>query len=980
MLHPSHSHRLSSSSQARSGELSAKSDRSSSRPVVTCICAAILSLAAGQAIAANGVVDGAAEGAGQTSLAGLRSAYPGLTSNDSNGRLQLVAGVPMLPRATADDAASAWLAQYDTIFGAGRLDLQLRDVTPVRDGKFIIYSYDQTLEGVPVEFSNVKVRVMRSDPIFGADPIYEVVKVGAKVASMPEGAFKAVSLTGEDAQARVRALPQYKTLPLWSAPQMVVYQGEGDFSKWITPTLVWKFEGEMPVSAFARKFTFLVDASTGELIHARNEILHVAVTGQVRARATPTGPNNATADHAGNLPTDQVVPNIRVRINGSNANSAFTDALGNFTIPWAGTTPVTVDASVGDGRWVRVIENLPGQALMTASATATPGTPVTLNLNPGPGSQYTNAQVNAFIHQNSTHDFFKRYAPAFTGLDTQLPANTTVTGSCNAFYNGTSTNYYAVGGSCNNTAFSSVVAHEYGHHIVNRLALAQGGFGEGFGDTMSILQYDDLVVGRYFSTSGGAVRTPDSTNRQYPCDGCGVHASGEVLGGVICEIRKSLAIKYGTSISLETLRQMHMEWALDTLGGDGNDSASPRTLTEYLVANDDDGNLNNGTPDYCQVAGAFAQHNIIPPGGSGLVAFGISPAIPALLPPSTSTRFTVTFGGLCRLPVANTAQFFYRTGTNPFTPGIITATSSNVYTVQIVTPSCGEGRVEFYFRTNTTNIDGTPATQLFFPSVNNGITPQPFSVAVASNVINTTDDFESDRGWTVGPTTAVTGAWVRVDPNGTNNGSQVQPADDHSPSGILCFVTGQGTSATAVGEADVDAGLTTLVSPIYNLSAASDATISYFRWYSNGFGAGPYADTFRVDVSVNGGSTWTNAETIGPASSPETNGGWRLGSFTLSNLSLAPTANVRVRFIAEDAGIGSLVEAAIDDFAIAATVCDDAAPCRADYDQSGAADGADVEVFFNLWSAGDFAADFNDDGGVDGADVAAFFNAWSAGC
>ena len=53
--------------------------------------------------------------------------------------------------------------------------------------------------------------------------------------------------------------------------------------------------------------------------------------------------------------------------------------------------------------------------------------------------------------------------------------------------------------------------------------------------------------------------------------------------------------------------------------------------------------------------------------------------------------------------------------------------------------------------------------------------------------------------------------------------------------------------------------------------------------------------------------------------------------------------------------------------------------CYADINQDGGVDGADVQVFFDLWEAGDFLADVNNDGGVDGADVGDFFRFWEAG-
>jgi len=55
-------------------------------------------------------------------------------------------------------------------------------------------------------------------------------------------------------------------------------------------------------------------------------------------------------------------------------------------------------------------------------------------------------------------------------------------------------------------------------------------------------------------------------------------------------------------------------------------------------------------------------------------------------------------------------------------------------------------------------------------------------------------------------------------------------------------------------------------------------------------------------------------------------------------------------------------------------------PCEADINDDGGVDGADVEAFFILWSAGDVRSDLNLDGGVDGGDVQHFFTRWENGC
>jgi hypothetical protein len=176
------------------------------------------------------------------------------------------------------------------------------------------------------------------------------------------------------------------------------------------------------------------------------------------------------------------------------------------------------------------------------------------------------------------------------------------------------------------------------------------------------------------------------------------------------------------------------------------------------------------------------------------------------------------------------------------------------------------------------------------------------------------DDLELDGSWTVGATgdDATTGIWVRADPVGTvYEGFVVQPEDDRTPDpGTDCFVTGNGEIGGAAGVNDVDGGRITLTSPVYDLTGGSDVQIGYWRWYTNDRGYNPGEDLWRVDISNDGGATWVEVEN-GPMSS----NAWVEAFFDLDVFFPAPGL-VRLRFIAEDEGGGSLVEAAVDDLTI----------------------------------------------------------------
>ncbi|VAX39604.1 hypothetical protein MNBD_PLANCTO03-509, partial [hydrothermal vent metagenome] len=210
--------------------------------------------------------------------------------------------------------------------------------------------------------------------------------------------------------------------------------------------------------------------------------------------------------------------------------------------------------------------------------------------------------------------------------------------------------------------------------------------------------------------------------------------------------------------------------------------------------------------------------------------------------------------------------------------------------------------------------------------------------------------------------------WNRMDPEPT----AAQPGDDVSADGTQCWVT-DGRAGSGIGTYDVDGGKTTLKSAVLDLSASNDPIISYWRWYSNDEGADPNNDTFRVDVSDGGG--WVNAETVGPTG-VEASGGWFYHEFRVADF-VMPNSTVQVRFVAEDASSGSIIEAALDEFMVSDGVCND---CVADFNGDGSVNTQDVLAFLNAWNNGDSSADINGDGEINTQDVLAFLNLWNAGC
>ncbi len=286
-------------------------------------------------------------------------------------------------------------------------------------------------------------------------------------------------------------------------------------------------------------------------------------------------------------------------------NNIYTDDNGNFTFSGTNTTK-TVTAQLA-GQYSRVNNEAGGEA--SVSLSVSPGSPATFEFNPNQNEQQT-AQVNAHINVNRMRDWVKAMDPTDTHFDFQVLSNVNINSTCNAFYNGTSINFYQNGGGCVNTAYSTVVWHEEGHWANDLYNSGNGsdGFGEGSADVWAMYIGDDPLVGAGFCGVGCEVRSGEN-NTQFCGDnnpGChgGVHADGEVLMGALWKVRKELKASLGNAAGSAVADNIFLAWYQAY-----NDSQIKTIVEEHWLAlDDDDGNINNGTPHYPAIdAGFMAQ-------------------------------------------------------------------------------------------------------------------------------------------------------------------------------------------------------------------------------------------------------------------------------------------------------------------------------------------------------------------------------------
>ena len=891
------------------------------------IAAACLAATAGSTLAL-----GNADNKGVHAQQNLMQKFPGVQKWNDGQRDRIFYGTLMTTAKTPQRAAREWLKNNERVFGAGDLNLVKHWEGNVRDGKFYALQYTQKAGGLTVENSVGRVLVRNN-----LDGTWSVVYAAGLFAAMPEGGYAPMTRTAQDAINFIKG-SDFGRLPQWSQAQLVAFQQAGPNG--VTAVRAWKFVGENPDLANREKFTFFVDANTGALLEARNEVLNIDVFGFVRGFGSPGN----KPDEASNPPALLPINDAQVAVSGG--NSAFADSSGFFNISHNGSSDVTITSNFDTGHWAN-INNQGGGGVLSASATATPGTEASLEYNSTP-SEFETAQVNAFIYTGRIHNLFTDRS-SWTGMNFRATVNVNINSSCNAFFDGSSINFFRKAGGCNNTAYSTVVTHEYGHYVVSRLNLAQGAFGEGYGDICSELVSDTGVVGEDFFTNGGIIRDNDNTIRTYPCSG-EVHFCGQLLAGVWWHMRENFGVTYGSAPGLEQTRQLMVDWSLITTGGQGDNSAHPGTAIEVLTLDDDDGNLGNGTPNYDDICAAFELHNVPCPDIVPLV-FSYPDGLPTLVSPAGGTTMHVQIiGNAGFTPAPGTGVFHLDTGSG-FSDIPMNELADNFYEVVFPPIDCMTD-VAYYFSGEAT--DGTVGQD---PQDAPADSYAAYSAESRSLFLN--DNFENDNGWT--RVNESTGAnWNRSTPSGNNGGNPTSDFDGSGKAFITGFLVFQ----------DVDGGTVRLLSPIFDMSGATDPTISYARWFHN---SNPQdADSLVIEVSNDFGATWTVMEDLGHQGNQ-----WiQVLKHVTDYVPL--TSGVQFRFSASDIGEDSLTEAGIDAVLIQEVDCGNT--CVADFNGDGNVNTQDVTAFLNAWNAQDSSADINMDGTVNTQDVTAFLNLWNLGC
>jgi Zn-dependent metalloprotease len=669
-----------------------------------------------------------------------------------NERPHLVqgSGIPLMPGAgnklprtarkpdlaQVERLVRAFMGRYPEMFRIAPESLRLdtsRSISYGPDARVWFIELQQYHDGVPVEGANVFFRINNGNIVqFGADRIADVGISAQPAVTATEARQRGLDTLGVEAAevSKVVEPGLLKIYPVLTQGERSgeMYSGLAGFG--YSHQLVW--ETTFRRAGDEGTYKMVVDAQTGGLLGTWDLNTYATVQGGIY----PTTNTDAEVLQPFSFATV------------TNGTTKQTDAGGVYSYT-GGTATATLN-----GQFFQMADNC-GSISLSNSTTGdlnfgtSGGTDCT---TPGVGGAgNTHASRTGFYHLTKINRKAITFLPGTSWLNSKVTANMNINLTCNAFWNGSTLNFYRSGGGCSNTGeLAAVFLHEWGHGMDTNSggsAPNDQGTGEAVGDTFAFIQTRDGCIGQIFqrgvncatctscsgvrdvadfAVAGGATGTKIASpanvtaNNGINCDrfscpylangitpyqgpmGYEGHCESYIVSSANWDLAQSLVSTYGTEPGWSKMDQIWYGSLTPSKSGyrlvsggkcnaaavvDG--CAATNWYTVYLPVDDDDGNLANGTPNACRIWDAFNAHG---------VACGTRPACSTGGPTPTPTN----------TPVPPTA-----TPTPTNTPVGPTATPTNTPVPPTATPT-PTGVTVLTNGVPVSGISGATGSQRFF--------------------------------------------------------------------------------------------------------------------------------------------------------------------------------------------------------------------------------------------------------------------------
>ncbi len=509
-----------------------------------------------------------------------------------------------------EERARTMVEHWRTHLGVDPDTLTLRSVRRLDLSRFggtdkVVVVFGQASSGVPVLGATVAVA-------FAADGSFRFVTSSAAPGLGPAAAVPSRAPSWAPSRARSAFLERRGVEPDHStSPQPVWVRGRGEERGRVV--LAWQVEAWRDGRDGARVLIGDDGALLGfdALVHACGGERTATATGSVSVWATPAAaPNDLGPDGPLHPPVLQAAPSLAVL---TPFGATVTNANGNFGLTNAPPFPFPASfqflgpfAAVHDA----------GGASYVEDALLVPGAANAVVLNPTLTEEVT-AQANAFLQIGRFRDWVRSVDPEDATMDVQVLAYVNEDAPRIAWFEQGpqrwSIHFSRATATRPNAAYSTLVAHELGHWANELYGVGNdeaSGFGEGLADAWAMYVYDTPYVGMDFFGPGTWLREGGDGNQVQFCgdDAPGCHGDpyvdGQVLSGALWKTREALAASLGDPAGDDLANALFLGW-LQTFGDRWTSSL---IRDHWLLLDDDDGNLLDGTPHQDAIEAGFLAH------------------------------------------------------------------------------------------------------------------------------------------------------------------------------------------------------------------------------------------------------------------------------------------------------------------------------------------------------------------------------------
>ncbi len=490
------------------------------------------------------------------------------------------AGAVSLQKGNVEAISTSFIADYKDLLKVNMSDLEFKEASQGSGNWYV--TFQQRHQRIPVYKAYVS---------FTVDPNWNVILMGSD--SHPQINVSTTPLVSED-EAVVLATERLGSLDVIVDDHPALFIFPKETNNRIEYHLTWKLglSSEKP----SKGMMYFIDAIDGKVVEEWSTILEAdrKIYGKVQGNVKLKYYNEA--DVVRGFRHEKVAVDDSV----GEVKSGNTNTNGDYDLSWVGNSQDYWLRSYLDGPYVKVLDDLGSDSFHELG-------PVT----PNPIIQH-NWTWNEDIEENTTFyhiNFARDHWNSYRTINFKVTAH--VDFNMQSCASASTTKIIKLGKNCVASLTSDVIYHEYGHEFIFDIygwqSIGTGSYSEGramdegFADYAACTINNDSQQGENVPPYNSRDLNNTKTYADFETTGSGPpHSNGLIIGGAVWDLREQLGQSTTDALWVEAMEI----------------TPRPDTFVEFcenmLLADDNDANLSNGTPNDTKILDAFSNKEISP--------------------------------------------------------------------------------------------------------------------------------------------------------------------------------------------------------------------------------------------------------------------------------------------------------------------------------------------------------------------------------